>query len=325
MMRPAEPRPHDRLRKVALGIAGLAFGATLLVLALRGVDRQEALRVLREIDAAWVVAAWVAYAAGIAVRILRWRHLLLAISPGVSAGCVAETLLAGYAVNNLLPARLGELFRADYAKHRLAVPRAGAFGSIVAERLLDGVIIVSLLWAGLVIARVGSSQETLMTVAVTATALILLLVAAILASTALERSRLRLPPWLAGRFSQLVTGMTSLQHCSRLTLATASVAIWLCETVALWMVCRATGLTLTPGQSMTLMGAASLSTLVPTAPAFLGSYQYVFVVVMGAYGLAESAGIVAATTIQVVCYGSVTVAGLGLMLLRAARGLRAAA
>jgi hypothetical protein len=41
---------------------------------------------------------------------------------------VAETLVVGCAFNNLLPARLGELFRADYAKRRFGVtglPRWG--------------------------------------------------------------------------------------------------------------------------------------------------------------------------------------------------------
>jgi len=43
--------------------------------------------------------------------------MLLFRSP-VSAAAVLQALLVGYAVNGALPARLGELFRADYLSRR---------------------------------------------------------------------------------------------------------------------------------------------------------------------------------------------------------------
>jgi glycosyltransferase 2 family protein len=318
--------PRRLVRKLAMGAAGVAFGAALFFLALRQVDLAEVTRLFRALDPTFVVGAWLAYAASIAVRILRWRYLLQGIVPTVSTKAVAETLLAGYAVNNVLPARLGELFRADYAKRRLNIRRSSALGSIITERLLDGVVVVLLLWLGLVVSRagrVGGGGHVLVTIAVMATAMIVLAVAMITLLAAFMRSGQRLPVSLAGRLNQLVAGIVAQRRGARLAVASASVGVWLAETVALWLVCRATGAALSVGQTMTLMGAASLSTLVPTAPAFLGSYQYVFVIVMGAFGLPESAGIVAATTIQALFYGSVTVAGLGPLLVTATRSLRA--
>ncbi len=201
-------------------------------------------------------------------------------------------------------------------------------GLIITERLLDGAIVVSLLWFGLVISRSGravAGGRDLVTVAVMATALIVIAVMVIALLAVFLKSRHRLPASLAGRLDQLVAGIVTQRGSTRIAVAGASVSVWLFETLALWLVCRATGTVLSVGQTMTLMGAASLSTLVPTAPAFLGSYQYVFVIVMSAFGLSESAGIVAATTIQAVFYGSVTVVGLGFMLARATLSLRSPA
>ena len=63
-----------------------------------------------------------------------------------------------------------------------------------------------------------------------------------------------------------------------------------------------------------LLGLASLSTLVPTAPGYLGTYQLVFGHVFQLFGYSQTIGIIAATAVQVFCFGTVTILG-GLVLL----------
>ena len=55
--------------------------------------------------------------------------MLLFRSP-VSAAAVLQALLVGYAVNGALPARLGELFRADYLSRRSDFSGSTALASI---------------------------------------------------------------------------------------------------------------------------------------------------------------------------------------------------
>jgi uncharacterized membrane protein YbhN (UPF0104 family) len=69
-----------------------------------------------------------------------------------------------------------------------------------------------------------------------------------------------------------------------------------------------------------------LAQLVPTAPGYVGTYQYVFSLAMTAFGLAAVAGVVAATIVQVALYGGLTLLGITLYLLanlRAAVGVKA--
>ena len=72
------------------------------------------------------------------------------------------------------------------------------------------------------------------------------------------------------------------------------------------------------------MGAASLSTLVPTAPGYLGTYQLIFVIAMTAFGFSTSVGIVTSTAIQIVLFGSVTIAGMIVLGFRSIRHVVAA-
>ena len=315
----------DQWRRVAMALAGIAFGAALFYFALRDADIDEVKRSFGKIALQWVAMAWLVYAASMALRVLRWRLLLREVVPVLSLAAVAEILLVGYAVNNVLPARLGELFRADYAKRRLGISRAGALGSIIAERLLDGLMIISLLWLGLVLLRSqsdGGEADSLQTVALSASVFIAVVIALVLLLGVFGERLERLPIWLRTRVGHLIEGIAALRRGPSLVIVTLTVLIWISEAGALWLVCRATGLWLAGGQTAALMGAASLSTLIPTAPAYLGSYQYVFVIAMRAFGRPESAGIVAATVIQAVFYGSVTLAGLSLLIYRAVSPLR---
>ncbi len=84
--------------------------------------------------------------------------MLLFRSP-VSAAAVLQALLVGYAVNGALPARLGELFRADYLSRRSDFSGSTALASIVVERLLDLLAAVSLLVAGLIAAGGGNTDR----------------------------------------------------------------------------------------------------------------------------------------------------------------------
>jgi uncharacterized membrane protein YbhN (UPF0104 family) len=63
-----------------------------------------------------------------------------------------------------------------------------------------------------------------------------------------------------------------------------------------------------------LLGLASLSTLVPTAPGYIGTYQLVFGHVFGIFGYSEAIGFIAAIAVQIFCFGTVTILG-GLVLL----------
>ena len=97
--------------------------------------------------------------------------------------------------------------------------------------------------------------------------------------------------------------------------------IWCFEILALRQIFFAVGVQLGTAQALLLMGAASLSTLIPTAPGYLGTYQLVAVLAMNAFALNANAGIVAATATQIALFGSVTAAGMSILLIRSIRRL----
>lgn len=124
-----------------------------------------------------------------------------------------------------------------------------------------------------------------------------------------------LPDWIHRRVQKFAGGLRTLNRASLVRLCLLSALVWLMEMTALAAVLRCVAVTLDPPQLMLPTGVTALSTLVPTAPGYVGSYQYVFSLAMTAFGLAAVAGVVAATIVQVALYGGLTLLGITLYLL----------
>ena len=89
--------------------------------------------------------------------------------------------------------------------------------------------------------------------------------------------------------------------------------IWIVEARAMWSVCRAIGVTLDLTAMLSLLGGASLSTLVPTAPGYVGSYQMAFVIILGQFGVGATSAIVGAMAVHVYLIGTYTLVGLAIL------------
>jgi uncharacterized membrane protein YbhN (UPF0104 family) len=311
------------LRRLLAGSGGLALGAALLWLALREADFAAMGEALRMLDGRFVALSCVLYWLGLACRVGRWHGLLAELDgcavPGRRA--VAEVLVVGYAVNNVLPARLGELFRADYAKRRFAVSRSSVLGTIVIERLADLAAILACLALGLLGLR-GTVADGLDFPGLLRIAAVIV---ALLAGGVLVARRgvgVALPAGLARRLQALAAGLRVLNRASLGRSAALTGLVWAAEVGALWAMLAALGVALSPAQAMLVMSAASLSTLVPTAPGYLGTYQLVFAAALPVFGESASLGVLGSGLIQICLFGSVTIAGLLLYLGRAMHNMR---
>lgn len=317
---------RSRLRRATLGSVGLLLGGALLWFALRTFDPAAVRAALRRVDGVWLAAAAGAYWTGIGLRIARWSVLLGEIGKP-ALRLVAETLVVGYAVNNVLPARLGEVFRADYARRRFGMAGGTAFGSIVIERLLDLAAILACFGAGIVYARMHGAMglHRFEIVALNAFGVVGILVLVVGVLRARRPGRRRLPAVVAVLIADLAHGLAVLNRRSLGTAVLFSAAVWGAEALTLEGVFRAFALDLPLHEILLVMGASSLSTLMPTAPGYLGSFQLVFALTLGALGHAGALGVAAASIIQVLCFGSVSVVGLALLARRSLHTMHAAA
>jgi glycosyltransferase 2 family protein len=287
---------------------GTAIGLFLGWLVLRQTNLREIQTILLNVERKWLFSAIAVYAISFLVRIVRWRILLSGVKR-LSLGSVGAALLIGFAANYLLPARLGELFRADFAGRRYQLSRSAVVASIFVERVFDGLIVVLCL----VLGRLFMSHHPLLSFLTTVSALLFLGLFGVLwlLSYGIGLTWLpRLPSVVQSRLNHFRSGLSGLQNRAFGQVAGLSVVVWVFEGLTLWSTLRAVGVNLGFKQMLTVVGLVDLSALIPSPPGFLGTYQYAFALTMGLFGHSSASGIAAATADQIFVLGSTSLLGI---------------
>src|SRR5581483_9260051 len=153
----------------------------LIAVAARNVDWGEAGRALARSQPYLVVLALVVYYATFPLRSWRWARLLREGGTDLGWSDLLRILFLGWFVNCVVPAKLGDLYRSFLVKRRFGVSLSRTVGVVVAERLLDLLVVFLLLIVGGYVAFGRTILPDLRIVYVTGAALALLIVAGIAA------------------------------------------------------------------------------------------------------------------------------------------------
>lgn len=272
------------LRRHAPAVVGFVISAVLLYLALRNVKFEELGKMLAQ--ARW---EWVAVMVGIGfvdltVRGARWR-LLLSRAQGKGAKptvfLMSRLEAVGLAINNVLPARIGELARAFLAGRELGIPVATALSSVAVERALDVTALLTL-FCGAAAAIPGFVPAAV----VRGAALVLAGGIAAVSVLAFAEERLErghawekaLRPWpkIHELLSQLAAGAAVLRSPVAAAQAAAlSLCLWAVDALAYWAGARALGLGafVDYPRSVLVLSWAGAAAAVPTAPGGFGSFE----------------------------------------------------
>lgn len=311
---------RHRLFQVALS---LTIGVVLLWLAIARIDVAALGTELSRVQPGWLIAGVAAYWVALALRSWRWG-ILLAPVRRLAFGQVFYGLLVGYAANNLLPARLGELVRADFVGRRYQISRLSVVGTIVVERLFDVVVFIGFIFAGIAAlhttgdVRIGQILHLVELVAVGCVVLVVLLLAVLrLRHKPLPRAMTFLEKHLhsLGEGLHLITGT---REVALLIVATA--IVWTADTLTFWLMARALNTDLGLLQLLLVMGMSCLAALIPAAPGNIGALQYALVLAFQLLGLAGVTGFSLATLAQGCYIAGSTLVGGGLYLLSAFGG-----
>ena len=294
-------------------LLGIVIGCALLFLSLKDVSLSAVKEELENITYAWIVLSLGFYWVELSLRIVRWRVLLSQVKPPIEGRHVTIAFLSGYAANNVLPAKLGEAFRADLLGRLANVSRLTAFGSIILERLFDMVVVLAMTaWGVLFITTTHPDVlEDVNKGLVILTAPIAILVVVVYFLVAKKDSPLNVKiKALSVKLQNLIQGLHILEDSSSyLKLIAATLIIWMLNCLAIWSIMMALGIQLGVHQTILLIGITGISAAIPAAPAGIGTLQYAFYICAVLFEFSSSAALVASTIVQLVLLGSATVVG----------------
>ncbi|MCK5488668.1 MAG: flippase-like domain-containing protein [Gemmatimonadetes bacterium] len=310
-------------------VFGLALTVLLLWWVLRDVSVPEVWQRVREADPWLLTGAVVAATFSFVLRALRWRVLLepshpdSRFVPRFGATCI------GFAVNNLLPARLGEFARA-YALSRTEGMNIGvSLASLVAERVFDGLVLAFFLFATISLPGfpLGEGSTALLvrrTANIGAIAFVLAFFLLWLAARNSDRSVLLfertigrlLSPALSERATHLAAGFLSGLGALHDTVTFAkalgwSVVVWLNLSISIWLGLLAFDIT---GPGLTgaifLQSVIAFAVAAPSSPGFFGVFEAATRLGLGVYDVPVTDMVSFATSYHILTFLPVTILGL---------------
>jgi len=289
------------------------------------IDPQKTWAAMRSANIIFLLAAFVVYYLSFPLRAVRWRILLENVGFTKANGVelpkfwkLTEIIFISWFANSIVPAKLGDLYRAYLLRQESGVSATRTFGTIMAERLLDLIVLLLLfipaliisLHAHLPIVLRGGLEVTLAAVVVGIAALF------IMRQFPTQIARL-IPERFRRYFYQFQEGtLGSFKHIP--TLIGLTFAVWACEALRFFFV--AVALNLIVGDPLHIITAAffialgeALLTVVPLTGGGVGLVEAGMLAMIALFnqGTANALNVTTAAILldRTISYSSVIVFG----------------
>lgn len=267
---------------VSIGIAIAILVALAAVVDLRKVW-QEAVTC----NKAFVLVGMLSHYATYPVRGLRWRRSLIHLSIQDKRTKFGLIVFFYNFVDNLVPAKLGDLYGAHLARINFGIGRFAALGSIVFLRMVDAWFVLVLAWLAswlLFSNRLPPGvMWALMGGGVISSAITLIMLPFFLMNKSLPS---RLPEKVKQIVHAFRVGM--LPRLSEIIpVAVLTMAIWVLETAWMFFLARGFGVKLNPAEAIFMTMIPLLATAFPLTPSGAGMVELTLFGCLRAIGVAS--------------------------------------
>ena len=271
-------------------VAAMVFGILLLIGVFSMSDSTEVFKNL--INASWyyMLIGFLAISSAFFMRTWRWNILLRTSGFVVPKDIVFKSLMFGFFLNTLIPARLGDIARGSALKATEKIPMGISLTTIVIERAMDMLSLAFLLGMGTML--VSKTNSVILSAVAFGVALMLVLVLLFAYKyddlfTGLLGKKF---PAITGFMSTMKEGLYKLYgNPSAMILSVMiSVPIWLLEISGIYIAALAIGYEISFSLA-TVAGITSfLAQTIPVTPAGIGVYEGTMVGVLSMFEIPVS-------------------------------------
>lgn len=255
----------------------VAFAIIYILITRLEVDFRATWERVRASDPLIYILAFLLYYLSFPLRALRWRIFLRNVGFHEGSGVhlpsfwgLVEIILLSWFANCIVPAKLGDAYRAYLLKKNIRVSFSKTAGTILAERITDMVVLFGLLAGSALGLLGGKNTGTALGVVELGLGMVLLIAFGLLAMGRFGGLIQRLLPRpLKAIYYRFQEG--TLQSFRQVPLVLLlSVLVWICEAGRFFLVTRSMGLPLSLPLVVFVALASSLLTTVPFTPGGLG-------------------------------------------------------
>lgn len=306
-------------------LLAISISALLLWWAFRDVNLAEAMGYLRAVRLGWLLAAVIVATTLFPLRLFRWRLLLRKEDGGPYPWLpLWHAIAMGFAANNLLPFRAGEVVRTVAASRLTGARLSSSFASVAVERVFDALTVVGLLAvallmpgmpsglsvAGIPVQQVATSAGLLALAALGCAGLVVAFPRAaegvIRRIVPSDRIALRLIEMIEG----IRQGLGVLQSPLRLAKVIVwSLVLWLVNALSFYLAFQAFDLPVDYVGAVVLQGILAFGIAVPSAPGYVGPFEAAITAVLALYGIGASQAVAYAVGYHLTTFVPITLLG----------------
>lgn len=269
-------------------IWGILASFLFLWLALQKVEFSKVPEIIASLQFRYLIFIFAGYTVEHISRAYRWQMILSERPMSLKHSYFGVVL--GYFFNNLLPARAGEFLRAFYIKKKNIAPGSEAFGSVVFERFLDGIVIVSFIIFSLHKYTATPLIRKATFSAVIFYALVLIGLVFLQFKRALfvriTSAIFRLLPdrsnhFLHGARDSFINGLSLMgKPLIFLKALLMSFITWGFSVFTLWLCLEMFSFNLGATETMLLLSVIAIGSMIPSSPGMIGIYQFCCVITL---------------------------------------------
>lgn len=296
-------------------VVGVPISASLLWLAFRNVDVDEMWEVVTRADRLSLLLAAAVIGFVYVLQGLRWR--ILVGRPQPSRRRYAQLVVAGIACNNVLPGRVGELYRGRLIGLEAGLPSGHGFATVILDRSFDIFALAAFLCVSLPIVI---EEAWLVPIAVGSGFLLAAIAVGLVFARRYtsRRTRDRRPRGLVRRVVRdtlegLATPLGRRRISGAFALSLAAWGVWAAATV---VVASSLGIDLGLRDVLFVVAVLNLGAAIPSSPGFVGTFQWLGVEALGALDVPREEALAFSIVMHATWYVPTTVFGAYVLLAR---------
>lgn len=266
-------------------------------LAVRNIDVNLFWDGLREANYLWLVPCLATLMVAFLIRVERWRRLY-ETETRPPFGAATKALFVGYFLNNVLPARAGDVVRVFYLHDEVGTPRSESLGTVVTERVYDVLSLLIILFAAAPFLPDVSWLTRAVYLAIALTAVLLAAALVLTRYGARPARRVLRPLARLPRVSavdmervadRLTVGLAGL-HRPRVAIVALGLTTlsWIVVAFSTWFLLIGFDLGVGLGAGFLVLVTTGLALVIPSLPAGIGVYEAATLLALSAYGVDDS-------------------------------------
>ncbi len=304
-------------------LVGLVISAAAVYLSLRKIDFNALWAALQSVNFLYFIPAFAAQLACFFLKGTGWRYLLFPAKQGIRVTSTTRVLIIGLMVNNLLPAKMGELARGYLMGERENLPKTLCHSTVAVEHLLDILILTLFLILLLPFVTLPPWLRTSgMAVGLTAAGVIAAMFLALRREEKVLGYLGRLLRIFPGRFHEKIQAVLGhifqgLRVVTGRYIFYASAAIFLMWLLAFGMayfIFIACGLHLPFQAAVMVIVFAAFGKIIPSSPGAIGTFHYLVLLVVMSFQVSKEAALGYAIILHALTFLTETSLGIALVL-----------